>query len=68
MDSIHKSPGLFGSAFCGDPHAAPFREGLRVCLLGHCPPPHNCPRSLQSQHFDGFVVEVWGQLPGQEHM
>ncbi|KAF6332766.1 chitinase domain containing 1 [Rhinolophus ferrumequinum] len=22
----------------------------------------------KSQHFDGFVVEVWGQLPGQEHI
>lgn len=25
-------------------------------------------RSFQSQHFDGFVVEVWSQLLSQKHV
>lgn len=32
---------------------------------GHCP---HLPRSFQSQHLDGFVVEVWSQLLSQKHV
>lgn len=71
------SPSAPGS--CEDRHTAPFKERLQrgwrwlVCVAfpptppGSSDPPH-LPHAFQSQHFDGFVVEVWSQLLGQKHV
>lgn len=65
------SPAPLRLALCGA--VLPPSE-LQEVGLAPCPPtpssrgsPHP-PRSLQSQRFDGFVVEVWNQLLIQKHV